>query len=71
MIFIGGIGELVAPGTVDTPKSVLVASGTIVAILAVLLFVLTTAAAVERVRGRAAGKALAGGAIAVKSTPPT
>jgi len=52
LVFIGGLGELFAEGTVDTPQIVLTASGVVWAVVAVTLVVLTTLALLERLRVR-------------------
>jgi hypothetical protein len=52
LVFIGGLGELFAEGTVDTPQIVLTASGVVWAVVAVTLVVLTTLALLERLRAR-------------------
>ena len=53
LVLIGGIGELTAEGTDDTPKAVLVAAGVAWSAIAVALAWLATAALRERRRGGA------------------
>lgn len=52
VVFIGGLGELLADATPDTPKAVLVASGVAWAVVAVILSGLATAAVKERLSAR-------------------
>lgn len=53
-VFIGGVGELLAEGTVDTPQVVLTAGGVAWIGIAVIFVVLTTLAVGERCRRRTA-----------------
>lgn len=48
LFLIGGIGEIAAEGTSDTPKAVLVVSGIVWAAIAIAFMGLATAAAMER-----------------------
>jgi hypothetical protein len=50
LLFVGAVGEFVAEGTADTPKSVLVTAGVAWAVIAVILVVLATGAAKDRRR---------------------
>lgn len=50
VVFTGGLGEILAAPTVDTPKAVLIAAGIAWMVIAVVLVVLATAAASERRR---------------------
>ena len=52
LVFVGGVGELVAEPTEDTPRAVLVSAGVIWCGTAVLLVVLGVAAARERLAQR-------------------
>lgn len=54
VVLIGGVGELLAEATPDTPKPVLVAAGIAWAVVAVVLSVLATAAVNERLSARRA-----------------
>ena len=51
MVLIGGIGELTAAGTSDTPKAVLVVAGVVWILIAAFLAWLAVAALRERRRG--------------------
>ncbi|MDQ3479929.1 MAG: hypothetical protein M3423_01125 [Actinomycetota bacterium] len=52
MFSIGGVGEFVGEPTVDTPKAVLVVAAVAWLVVAVLLALAATSAAVERIRRR-------------------
>jgi membrane protease YdiL (CAAX protease family) len=55
-VFIGGLGELLAQETVDTPRLVLTVGGVAWIAVPVILAMLTTLALVERLRWRASGR---------------
>lgn len=48
VVFVGGMGELIAEPTVDVPRAVLVTAGVLWAVVAAILIVMGTAAARER-----------------------
>jgi len=49
-VIIGGLGELMAEPTVDTPKAVLTVGGLVWPLVGIVLILLAVAAAVERLR---------------------
>jgi hypothetical protein len=48
LVFVGGMGELIAEPTVDVPRAVLITAGVLWGVIAVILVVLGTAATRER-----------------------
>ena len=52
LVIIGGVGELTAEPTVDTPQAVLVVSGLVWSMVGIVLAYLATVAGVERLRRR-------------------
>ena len=52
LVFVGGMGELIAEPTVDVPRAVLIAAGVLWGVIAVTFVVLAIAAARERLAHR-------------------